>query len=77
MYQYRKTGVILSVVLAVGISAAWTGGDLRPDCASMARAVASRNHSMLDGVGFRATARQAESVCLADPVAFRRITRID
>jgi predicted trehalose synthase len=43
--------------------------------ATVARSVANRAHSMLDGTRFRATQRQAYGICVSDPAAFRRIVR--
>lgn len=45
------------------------------ECASLARTVASRNHSMLEGRATRDTVQHAYQVCLNDPAAFRRIVR--
>ncbi len=62
---------------AMGLGRASTGGhrESNPECASMARSVANRAHSMLDGIRFRATERQAYGICASDPAAFRRIVR--
>lgn len=62
---------------AMGAGRASIGGqwEPNPECASLARAVANRAHSMLDGARFRATERQAYGVCVSDPAAFRRIVR--
>jgi hypothetical protein len=48
-----------------------------PECTQLARMVAGRNHSMLDGGGasYRAIEHQAYQVCIGDPVAFRRMLR--
>jgi hypothetical protein len=45
------------------------------ECASLARTVARRNHSMFDGPAFQRTTEQTYRVCAADPAAFRRIVR--
>jgi hypothetical protein len=45
------------------------------ECASLARAVANRNHSMMEGTAARATVNQAYQICMTDPAAFRRILR--
>ena len=46
-----------------------------PQCAALARVVAGRSHSILDGQRYRATERRAYGLCAADPSAFRRIVR--
>lgn len=46
-----------------------------PVCASLARVVAGRAHSILESDRYRATERQAYAVCIGDPAAFRRIVR--
>ena len=46
-----------------------------PECASLARAVANRNHSMMEGAAARATVNQAYQICMSDPAAFRRMLR--
>jgi hypothetical protein len=69
-------GVIL-YLSAMGAGTASTGSRMEssPECARLARAVASRSHSILDGARVRATERQAYDVCAADPAAFRRLVR--
>jgi hypothetical protein len=59
----------------VGTASAGSQRKSNPECAGMARSIANRAHSMLDGTHFRATERQAYGICTADPAAFRRIIR--
>lgn len=69
--------VVAAAILAVGVGVSGAAGsrEASPECASLARAVASRSQSMFDAPRFRATERQAYGVCAADPAAFRRIVR--
>jgi hypothetical protein len=74
-WGWAATLVATILVVGIGISGAAGIREASPECASLARAVASRSHSMFDGAHFRATERQAYGVCAADPAAFRRIVR--
>lgn len=73
----RVLAVTALLALAmIGITAA-RGKALRsPECAQLARIVASRAHSLLDSQRFRKTELQAYSVCARDPAAFRKLIRI-
>lgn len=76
----RQGGALALVAVAfmatIGISAAIGKGERLPECAQLARLVAGRQHSMLDGQRFRDTERQAYSVCARDPAAFRKLVRV-
>ena len=45
------------------------------ECESLARVVAHRNYSMLEGDSLRKTQLSAYRTCVADPLAFRRMLR--
>lgn len=65
----------LSVLATIGITAASGKPERSPECAQLARMVAGRGHTMLDGQRFRDTERQAYSVCVQDPAVFRKLIR--
>lgn len=67
--------VVYLAAMGVGRASVGSQRESNPECASMARSVANRAHSMLDGIRFRATERQAYGICASDPPAFRRIVR--
>jgi hypothetical protein len=46
-----------------------------PQCASLARSMVSRTHSMLEGKASRAAVEQAYQACQSDQVAFRNLLR--
>lgn len=81
-----RNGVVLVSAMLTLIALYWLIGaesakasagrtETDPECASLARVVAGRSHSILDGDRYRATERQAYAVCVSDPAAFRRIVR--
>ena len=70
------TTMVFMVIATIGISAATGEVERSPECAHLARLVASREHSMLDSQRFRDTEQQAYGVCARDPAAFRKLIRI-
>ncbi len=68
---------VLFLVVGIGglIFAASTDWTIPIDCIALARSVAARNYSILDGEPFRKVQRQAYRTCLGDPVAFARLMR--
>jgi hypothetical protein len=79
--QIRRTRPLLAggslVVIAVMalIIATMGSRSQSSECASEARIVAGRGHSILDGQAFRRATEQAYQICMKDPAAFRRIVR--
>lgn len=65
----------LFVVATIGITAASGTPERSPECVQLARMVAGREHTMLDGRRFRETERQAYRVCVQDPAVFRKLIR--
>jgi hypothetical protein len=75
----RAYGVVLvagMAIVTIGVTAAAGKPERSPECAHLARIVAGREHTMLDGERFRATERQAYDICAADTPAFRKLIRV-
>lgn len=64
------------VLAIIGITAASGAPERSPECVQLARLVAGREHTMLDGQRFRDTERQAYNVCVQDPAVFRKLIRV-
>ena len=68
-------GMLLIVTMLLAVSFNATQVSPAGECESLARIVARRTHSMLDGEPFRHTQLSAYRTCLGDPSAFRRMLR--
>ena len=79
------TEIILAVAGVVALGTLVVGASLLhwvdstkyqdPQCASLARAMVNRSHSMLEGKSSRVAVEQAYQACQNDPVAFRKLLR--
>jgi len=75
----RAYGVVLvagMAIVTIGVTAAAGKPERSPECVQLARIVAGREHTMLDGRRFRETEQQAYGVCARDPAAFRKLIRV-
>ena len=79
------TEIILAVAGVIALGTVMTGASLlhsvdspkhqEPHCASLARAMVSRSHSMLEGKASRVAVEQAHQAFQNDPLAFRNLLR--
>ncbi|MEI8158768.1 MAG: hypothetical protein WCH60_18040 [Burkholderiales bacterium] len=79
------TEIILAVAGVIALGTVMTGASLLhsvevpkyqdPQCASLARAMVNRSHSMLEGKTTHVALEQAYQSCQNDPLAFRNLLR--
>jgi hypothetical protein len=79
------TEVILAVAGVIALGTVVAGASIlhsveapkyqEPQCASLARAMVNRSHSMLEGKASRVAVEQAYQTCQNDPLAFRSLLR--
>jgi hypothetical protein len=79
------TEIILAVAGVIALGTVVAGVSLlhsveapkyqEPQCASLARAMVNRSHTMLEGKASRVAVEEAYQACQSDPAAFRNLLR--